>query len=239
MESAGRSGLRLFLEVALLAFCCRCCLSGECPADGRVWETFGNSCYHFVHGKEDVAKTYTIEKAREMCHGYGLLCINSEEENKFIVKYSSRVWKDTEDIWLDMYFDPDNDTLVWQDQTPVVYTNWEDVDDLTPMDTCASADSSSGKWVRVSCEDSYKRVVCETKQVSENAAKRGNSQLLSVLVILSVVVILGFSTAVWFLSQKHSFAPTLFTSFEYHPPFRSPKSDETTLVEAEETEAVA
>ncbi|KAL4636214.1 CD302 antigen-like [Arapaima gigas] len=232
MERPGRRGFAALLKLAAVAWCCCCGLSSECPADGHLWVTFDSSCYYFLHGQEDVVKTYSIEEAQEKCHSYGLLKINSKEENDFLMKYSSRVWKGTVDIWLDMYFDPDNDSFVWQDQKPMVYTNWEEsVNDQPVMDICAVVDSGSGKWVQVSCQDSENGVVCETQQ--------GNSQLLSALVILSIVVILGISAAVWFLSQKHNLRPMLFTSFEYYPPFQSPKSDETILVEAEETEAMA
>lgn len=61
------------------------------------------------------------------------------------------------------------------------------------------------------------------------------SPLLSALVILSVVAIMGISAVFWFLHQKHRHG-TVLTSFEYHPPFRSPTSDEACLVETEETE---
>lgn len=64
------------------------------------------------------------------------------------------------------------------------------------------------------------------------------SPLLSALVILSVVAIMGISAVFWFLHQKHQFGAVL-ASFEYHPPFRAPTSDEACLVETEETDDMA
>lgn len=60
----------------------------------------------------------------------------------------------------------------------------------------------------------------------------------SALVVLSVVAIVGVSAVVWFLHQKHNFGSGIVTAFEYHPPFRVPDTDQSCLVEAEETDSV-
>ncbi|MBN3306216.1 CD302 protein, partial [Amia calva] len=204
----------------------------DCPSDSQTWVPFENSCYYFVHGKDDIAKSYTIEEAKEICRAYELVSIKSAEENNFIVQYIPRVWKGNLNVWLGMYYDTDNDTLKWQDESEVAFSQWEDGElstGLSAVDVCAALHSVSGQWQKVSCaEDLEHGVVCKTSQNSSNRP------LLSALVILSVLIILAVSTAFWFFHQKHSSGSGLFTSFEYHPPFRSPTNDEASLVEAEE-----
>nr|XP_015214388.1 PREDICTED: CD302 antigen-like isoform X1 [Lepisosteus oculatus] len=212
-------------------------VAADCPADGHTWVPFENSCYYFVHGQDDIAKSYTIEDAKHICKEYGLLSINTIEENNFIVKYSSFVWKDQINVWLGMFYDSDSDSLKWFDKTDVVLNNWDNSStDLALIDVCAALHTSSGKWVKVSCEDDPEHgVVCESTQSNS----KDNRPLFSALVILSVLIIIGISAVVWFLHQKNYFSSTSFTSFEYHPPFRSPSGDETSLVEAEEKEYTA
>uniref|UniRef100_A0A3P8YVP9 C-type lectin domain-containing protein n=1 Tax=Esox lucius TaxID=8010 RepID=A0A3P8YVP9_ESOLU len=211
----------------------------DCPADGRTWVPFKQRCYHFVHGEEDVAKSYKIEFARRLCSGYELVSVQSKEENDFILRYSPQVWKGNIHVWLNMYYDSDDDKFKWQDETSLSFMNWgnnSSESDLIPMETCVVMHSSTGEWEKVSCLDSEENgVVCETAEKAEKNGKPAPNPLLSALVILSVVGIMGVSAVFWFLHQKHQHGSVL-TSFEYHPPFRSPTSDEACLVETEETE---
>lgn len=63
------------------------------------------------------------------------------------------------------------------------------------------------------------------------------SALLSGLVILSVVLILGASAFIWFVYHRRNPGSFVFTAFEYHPPFRVLETDQSCLVEAEETDS--
>ncbi|KAF0026479.1 hypothetical protein F2P81_021216 [Scophthalmus maximus] len=72
----------------------------------------------------------------------------------------------------------------------------------------------------------------------EEEGKQRPNALLSALVILSVVAIMGISAVIWFLHQKNNLGSTIFTAFEYHPPFRVLDTDQSCLVEAEETDSV-
>lgn len=112
--------------------------SSDCPADGRTWVPFQDKCYYFVHGAEDQIKSYTYERARSLCLGFGnsdketesqvvfsapytpsllscilffleLLSIQSAEENDFAMNYSPAVWKGTVNVWLGMYFDTNSE----------------------------------------------------------------------------------------------------------------------------------
>ncbi|KAJ8350212.1 hypothetical protein SKAU_G00253420 [Synaphobranchus kaupii] len=217
------------------------CYAGDCPADGRTWVPFEQSCYHFVHGEENIAQSYTYQSAKEICRGYGLLRAKSAEVNNFIVQYSPEVWKGNINMWLDMNFNPDNNSLMWNDNTGLTFVNWDrtfSTTEFASMDICAALHSSTGMWEQVSCLDDIENgVVCETAQKSEKQ-NSNNSPLLTALVVLSVLIIVGVSAVLWFLHQRHDFS-TIFTSFEYHPPFRSPTADEATLVDSEETEDMA
>ncbi|KAM4608480.1 CD302 antigen [Polymixia lowei] len=215
-------------------------LAGDCPADGRTWVPFGQRCYHFVHGAEDKIKSYTFERAQSLCEGFELVTIQSAEENAFVINYSPEVWKGTVNVWLGMYYDTNSEAMKWFGEQGVSFTNWEDgsgLSDLVPVETCVTLHSNTGKWENVSCVDEVENgVVCETAQKAAEEGKRKPSALLSALVILSVVAIMGISAVIWFLHQKHNIGSTVFTSFEYHPPFQAPGSDQSCLVEAEETD---
>ncbi|KAI2660911.1 CD302 antigen [Labeo rohita] len=214
----------------------------DCPADGRTWLPFNGDCYHFVHGKEDVAKSYTLQDAKYMCRGFDLLTVKSAKENDFIITYSPSVWKDKMRVWLGMSYDSDEDVFRWNDDNSVLgFSNWEDGGnddtDLPLMDTCVVLHSNTGRWENVSCMDEPENgVVCKTKGVWISRPK-GNP-LLSALVILSVVLILVVSAVVWFFHQRNNSGSSLLNLIEYHPPFRSPSSDQACLVEAEEVEVV-
>uniref|UniRef100_A0A3P8VWA1 CD302 molecule n=1 Tax=Cynoglossus semilaevis TaxID=244447 RepID=A0A3P8VWA1_CYNSE len=225
----------------ILLLSCFLCLSSDCPADGRTWVPFQDKCYHFVHGEEDSIKSYTFERAKSLCQGFGLLTILSAEENDFVIKYSPQVWKGNVNVWLGMYYDTDSENMCWlHDEAPVRYTNWEDSSspsDLVPVDTCVALHSNTGKWENISCLDEVENgVICKTDQKTETKPK--SNALLSALVILSVVAIVGISAVIWFLHQRHNIGSTIMTAFEYHPPFRVLNSDQSYLVEAEETDTV-
>ncbi|XP_034780145.2 CD302 antigen isoform X2 [Acipenser ruthenus] len=212
----------------------------ECPADGRTWVPLGNNCYCFFH----LPKSSTIEDVREACRvnvpSADVVSINSEAENSFVTDYSHRIWNGTKDVWLGMSFNVDTDSLTWFDGLDVVYTNWMHgaYSEDTPVDMCAILHTGSGKWEKVSCEEvSEKAVVCETPMNPPKEKVAANNQaLLSAIVILSVVVILVGSTVCWFFYQKKYSSSTVFTPFNYYPPFSTPNSDETVLVDAEERE---
>ncbi|XP_014831722.1 PREDICTED: CD302 antigen [Poecilia mexicana] len=234
----------LFLSCLAFALCVRLrtVSAGECPADGRTWVPFGDRCYHFVHGEEDQIKSYTFEAARSHCTGFGLLTIHSAEENDFVMSYSPEVWKGgSVNIWLGMKYDTDDDTMKWSNNRSVTFTNWEYSPfspDIPQGDICVALHSVSGRWENVSCQDDVENgVVCETPQKAEKPRPKP-SATVSALVILSVVAIVGVSAVIWFLYQKHSFGSTMITAFEYHPPFRVLDSDQSCLVEAEETDTV-
>ncbi|XP_056098682.1 CD302 antigen [Rhinichthys klamathensis goyatoka] len=243
MESSFRH-FTVFCSV-LLVLTCRFArgedtTGGDCPADGRTWLPFGLNCYHFIHGDEDVAKSYTFGDAKDKCGRYDLLTVKSAEENDFIVNYSPFVWKGKMNVWLGMYYDSDDDVFKWHDDDSVLrYNNWEDGGsedtDLSLMDTCVALHSNTGKWENISCtEEPENGVVCQTKAVWISPSK--TSPLLSALVIISVVLILVVSAVIWFLHQRNNPDSSILNLIEYHPPFRSPSSDQTCLVEAEEIE---
>ncbi|XP_051938673.1 CD302 antigen isoform X2 [Hippocampus zosterae] len=170
--------------------CCLCVLllqlqaawTGDCPADGRTWVPFKDKCYHFVHGEEDKLKVYNFESAKSLCPHSELLSIQSAEENDFVVKYSPEVWKGEVNVWLGMYYDTNSEGMMWFDEEPVKFTNWEPGSsplDFVPMETCVAVHSDTGKWERVSCLDDLENgVVCETAQKADQAKKIHNGPAL-------------------------------------------------------------
>uniref|UniRef100_A0A673FMK7 CD302 molecule n=1 Tax=Sinocyclocheilus rhinocerous TaxID=307959 RepID=A0A673FMK7_9TELE len=220
----------------------------DCPADGRTWLPFGLNCYHFVHGEEDIAKSYSLQDAKDMCRGYDLLTVKSAEENNFIIKYSPFVWKGKMSVWLGMYYDSDEDVFKWHDVNSVLrYSNREDGGsddtDLPLLDTCVVLHSNTGKWENVSCTDEPENgVVCKTSKCTLLGLGQfsviSGSPLLSALVIISVALIMLVSAMVWFFHQRNNSGSSILNLIEYHPPFRSPSTDQACLIEAEEIEVV-
>ncbi|XP_035460716.1 CD302 antigen [Scophthalmus maximus] len=244
MESPRRSHHFGSVLCCVFALCLHLefCSTGDCPADGRTWVPFQDQCYHFVHGEEDKIKSYTFERAKTLCRGFELLTVQSAAENHFVIIYSPEVWRGKVNVWLGMYYDTDSEDMRWfGDESPVGFTNWEDSSspsDMVPLDTCVALHSNTGRWENVSCLDEVENgVICETAQKEEEGKQRPNA-LLSALVILSVVAIMGISAVIWFLHQKNNLGSTIFTAFEYHPPFRVLDTDQSCLVEAEETDSV-
>uniref|UniRef100_A0A3Q0SSC0 CD302 molecule n=1 Tax=Amphilophus citrinellus TaxID=61819 RepID=A0A3Q0SSC0_AMPCI len=244
MESRKKShrSPSLFCCIFVLCIQPQLALTGDCPADGRTWVPFKDRCYHFVHGDEDKIKSYSFDSAKTLCQHFELLTIQSEEENTFVIDYSLQVWKGSVEVnvWLGMYYDTNTQNMTWLHDDPVKFSNWEDSSfpsDLAPVDTCAALHTKTGKWEVVSCDSDVENgVICEAAQGKISGI--ATSQLLSALVILSVVAIVGVSAVVWFLHQKHNFGSSIVTAFEYHPPFRVPDTDQSCLVEAEETDSV-
>ncbi|XP_077391983.1 CD302 antigen isoform X1 [Festucalex cinctus] len=239
-QKSGRRPLSLTCCLCVFLLQLQAAWTGECPADGRTWVPFKDRCYHFVHGEEDKLKVYNFENAKSLCPNSELLTIQSAEENEFVIKYSPEVWKGEVNVWLGMYYDTNSEGMMWFDEQPVKFTNWEagsSPSDFVPVETCVAVHSDTGKWERVSCLDDLENgVVCETAQKAEEAKKK-SSGLLSGLVILCVIAIMVVSAVVWFLHQKQLPGSSLFTAFEYHPPFRAPDADRSCLVEADELDS--
>ncbi|XP_036423620.1 CD302 antigen isoform X2 [Colossoma macropomum] len=175
MES-GKWRFTSSLILAVLTFLCtHGQVNGDCPADGRTWVPFGQNCYHFLHGEEDVFKRYTMEKAKEICRDFALLTVLSAEENDFIADYSLKVWEGNIDVWLGMYYDSDDDEFKWNDESPLTFKNWEEggAEDMPLIDTCVALHVASRKWENVSCSEQPENgVVCKTAQKAEKIKMR-------------------------------------------------------------------
>nr|XP_021334722.1 CD302 antigen-like [Danio rerio] len=239
MESSARHVTLFYIALIILTgYSARGEDDNDCPADGRTWLPFGRNCYHFIHGAEDVAKSYSLQDAKDMCRGYELLTVKSADENNFVVNYSPSVWKGKMNVWLGLYYDSDRDVFRWHEDDSVLgFSNWEDggddETDLPLMDTCVALHSNTGKWENISCTDEPENgVVCQTKAVVIRSNQ--SKPLMSALVIISVVLILAVSAVIWFVQQRHNPGSSILNLIEYHPPFRSPSADQTCLVEAEE-----
>uniref|UniRef100_A0A8C2GSJ2 CD302 molecule n=1 Tax=Cyprinus carpio TaxID=7962 RepID=A0A8C2GSJ2_CYPCA len=162
----------------------------DCPADGCTWLPFGLSCYHFVHGEEDIAKSYSLQDAKDMY----LLTVKSAEENDFIITYSPSVWKGKKSVWLGMYYYSDEDVFKWHDDNSVLRcSNWEDGSsddtDLPLLDRCVILHSNTGKWENVSCTDEPENgVVCKTSKCTLHPHCSSSSSGLFVNVVCAKFV---------------------------------------------------
>ncbi|XP_006011084.1 CD302 antigen isoform X2 [Latimeria chalumnae] len=137
----------------------------QCPSTGNsTWVRFKSSCYTAL--QTSLKTSYNNEDARDLCKAIGsnvgIVIINNQEENRFIVDYSKKIWEG-KDIWLGMFFDIDYNTLRWYDNSELTYSNWSNEEHINEnADTCAVMHTKSGQWEKVSCEYPGARILCET-----------------------------------------------------------------------------
>ncbi|MEE6489421.1 hypothetical protein FKM82_015554 [Ascaphus truei] len=194
---AGQGGLQLQVD--------------ECPSP--VWIPFNNRCYTFLHAQ--LKNSLNIDLARDLCKvsGADIISINTEEENAFLLKIFQTEWKGPKEILLGLFYDSDDDSLKWYDNSEVTFTNWrEETPSNEDLNTCAAMDTLTGQWEQISCEKFIEMgTVCKT-----NSRKRKQAGLL---LLYKRKVFSGFT------SRNHHVGAQVL-----------PYSDETILVEALEKE---
>ncbi|RXM30211.1 Lymphocyte antigen 75 [Acipenser ruthenus] len=206
-------------------------MSPGCPKSNGLsnWIQYKDHCYAFDISFYNYS-VFTMEEAKAFCQTLDpssrLLTIQDEYENQFVINQVKKNPLITGRVWLGITLDS-KDHPSWIDGSSISFSNWEKNTDKKKVG-CSVLVSASGMWTYVSCNQSRNRLVCK--------APNHNQALLSAIVILSVVVILVGSTVCWFFYQKKYSSSTVFTPFNYYPPFSTPNSDETVLVDAEERE---
>uniref|UniRef100_A0A8I5ZVX3 CD302 molecule n=1 Tax=Rattus norvegicus TaxID=10116 RepID=A0A8I5ZVX3_RAT len=132
----------------------------DCPSS--IWVQFQGSCYTFLQVTINVEN---IEDVRKQCtdHGADLVSIHNEEENAFILDTLQKRWKGPDDLLLGMFYDTDDASFKWFDQSNMTFDKWADEDGEDLVDTCGFLYAKTGEWRKGNCEmSSVTGTLCKT-----------------------------------------------------------------------------
>ncbi|XP_029461444.1 CD302 antigen isoform X2 [Rhinatrema bivittatum] len=224
----------------IIAFAALSQAADECPSS--IWIQFKSNCYVLLPVM--LKNAYSVDKARELCKvsGADIISISTEEENRFIMETLKGKWQGSEDILLGIFFDTDDDTFKWYDNSKLTFTNWIDDDNSEALlNTCAAMHASSGEWRKMNCEAfSEMETLCKTTAYSYRKKNLEDQKVLIMTLVITIAIILAItSTVLWFLYKRHSVASGLLSAQYQTSAHVTPYSDETLLVDAEEKEFAA
>uniref|UniRef100_A0A8C6WBF3 CD302 antigen n=1 Tax=Nannospalax galili TaxID=1026970 RepID=A0A8C6WBF3_NANGA len=194
----------------------------DCPSP--IWVQFKDSCYIFL---QQTIKVESIEDVRSQCtdHGADMISIHNEEENAFILDTLQNQWKGPDDVLLGMFYDTDDASFKWFDNSNMTFDKWADQDGEDLVDTCGFLYTKTGDW---------RKGNCEVSSVEGTLCKAANKHILiSTLVIAGTVTLTVFGLIIWFLYKRNSGSgfTTVFSTAS-----QSPYNDDCVLVVAEENE---
>ncbi|KAE8581097.1 hypothetical protein XENTR_v10024667 [Xenopus tropicalis] len=207
-----------------------------CPSPAWVW--FNSSCYTLLHTTPK--DLLNIEPAEELCKAYGanLISINTEEENTFILKMFQAEWKGPEKILLGMFYDSDDDTMKWFDQSEVSFTNWRGGEEKNHNNliTCATMSTITGLWHLDSCENVAEMATLCKKPTNPQSEYNLSDQgaLTITLIIFIVFLVISVSALLLVLYRRGSpgFPSRNYTLASNVLPY----TDQDVLMDTEETE---
>nr|XP_020009292.1 CD302 antigen isoform X1 [Castor canadensis] len=122
----------------------------DCPSS--TWVQFQDSCYIFL---QEAIKVESIEDVRNQCtdHGADMVSIHNEEENAFILDTLQNHWKGPDDLLLGMFYDTDDASFKWFDNSNMTFDKWADQEDGEDLvDTCGFLYTKTGEWKKGNCE---------------------------------------------------------------------------------------
>ncbi|KAM5280109.1 CD302 antigen [Ctenodactylus gundi] len=204
----------------------------DCPSS---WVRFQDSCYIFL---PEVKIVESVEDVRSHCTYYGadMISIHNEEENAFLLDTFKNQWKGPDDILLGMFFDTDDSSFKWFDNSNMTFDKWADQDDEEEdlVDTCGFLHTKTGEWKKGNCLVSLvDGTLCKAAIPYDKKYLSDNHILISTLVIASTVILTVLGAIIWFLYKRNSDSgfTTVFSATS-----RSPYDDDCMLVVGEENE---
>ncbi|XP_074858198.1 CD302 antigen [Carettochelys insculpta] len=207
--------------------------AAECPSS--AWIPFRSSCYIFLHGTlNDVAP---FDDARDLCKdnasGADIISIKNREENTFIEETFENHWQAPDYILLGMFFDADDNTFKWFDKSEMKFTNWiEEESNEELLNTCASMNTKSGGWRKISCENlPLAGTLCKAAFAYEKTYLPDKTALTTTLVIVFTIVVTVSAALFWFLYKRSISSGALCIT--HHSTTEIPYSDETILIDEE------
>ncbi|XP_012664443.1 CD302 antigen isoform X5 [Otolemur garnettii] len=164
-----------------------------------------------------------------------MVSIHNEEENAFILDILRKQWKSPDDILLGMFYDTDDASFKWFDNSNMTFNKWTDQEDGEDLiDTCAFLHTKTGEWKKGNCEvSSVEGTLCKAAIPYERKYLSDNHILISALVTAITVVLTVLGAIIWFLYKRNSdfgFTTVFSTASQ------SPHDDDCILVATEENE---
>lgn len=178
--------------------------ANQCRQDGgrSMWVQHQDHCYLFNTSFYNYS-VYNMATAKSICQRMGaeMLTLKSTEENEFVSKYINDDPFATSRVWLGLEFSVEGKASSWLDGSALTFTNWDPADsnnDRWPRPQCSVImTASKGTWKRVSCTNSYSRVVCKTQ-----AKSSGSPVALGLLI--TILILLLLTVAFYIYKKKRS-----------------------------------
>ncbi|XP_075685463.1 CD302 antigen isoform X1 [Rhinoderma darwinii] len=224
----------------LLCLCSAvCCVSGQSvPGQGGeaclspLWDQFNNSCYTFVYVTQK--NSLSIESARKLCKDIGadIISISSKEENSFLVNMFKTKWKGLPEVLLGLFYDSDDNSLKWYDQSEVTFLNWGQVQLAdNNLNTCVKMNTQSGLWDVTDC-DNFTESAALCKYVPKETRTFDKKAMMITLITTFTIISLVLPIVV-LLHKRRNWSNGL------HRAEVLPYSDDAVLVDTMEREAYA
>ncbi|KAM3922534.1 C-type mannose receptor 2 isoform 1-T1 [Leptodactylus fuscus] len=171
-------------------------LNSTCPNSvvNSDWIPFRDYCYSF-HMEVSVGQKDAAKRCEKV--GGEVLTIVDETENLFVWEHLQTYESQSKGAWLGMSFSIKEASLVWNDNTPVNYSNWGQQDSgpsLLSPNSCYWIEGSNGVWSLGSCTNITKGVICKLSRVAET--KLDTSVLPQHSTAVAVVVLSTFALCI-------------------------------------------
>ncbi|XP_068118077.1 C-type mannose receptor 2 isoform X2 [Hyperolius riggenbachi] len=170
--------------------------NSSCPTSlgDSSWIPFRDYCYSF-HMEVSVSQKDAAKRCQKV--GGDVLSITDETENLFVWEHLQTYESQSKGAWLGMYFSIKESSLLWNDNTPVNYSNWGQQDSgpsLLSPNSCYWIEGSNGVWSLGSCTNISKGVICKLLRAEEE--KTAKSILPPHSTAVAVVVLSTFALCI-------------------------------------------
>ncbi|KAG8446993.1 hypothetical protein GDO86_014439 [Hymenochirus boettgeri] len=141
----------------------------SCPRslNNSSWVPFRDYCYSF-HMENRVSQREAAKKCNTV--GGEVLSIMDETENVFVWEHLQTYDSQSRGAWLGMSFNAKGGGLVWNDNSPVNFSNWGQQDagpSLLSPNSCYWVQGTNGVWSLGSCTNITMGVICKMSRAEE------------------------------------------------------------------------
>ncbi|KAM4692595.1 C-type mannose receptor 2 [Rhinophrynus dorsalis] len=196
--------------------------AGSCPrsmADSS-WIPFRDHCYSF-HMELRVSQREASKRCQKV--GGEVLSILDDTENVFVWEHLQTYESQIKGAWLGMSFNAKEGGLVWNDNTPVNYSNWGQQDSgpsLLSPNSCYWVQGNNGVWNLGSCTNISMGVICKLSRVEDASLGRSvfpehTTAVVVVILSTTALCILVVVSIYLYRRRKHAAEMGSFESARY------------------------
>ncbi|XP_053309219.1 C-type mannose receptor 2 isoform X2 [Spea bombifrons] len=203
--------------------------NGSCPRSigDSSWITFRNFCYSF-HMEINVSQKEASKRCQKV--GGDVLTIEDESENVFVWEHLQTYESQSRGAWLGMSFNAKGASLLWNDNTPVNYSNWGQQDSgpsLLSPNSCYWIQGSNGLWNLGSCTNVSMGVICKLSRAQEAEASKSilpeHTTAIAVVILSTVALCVLIAVIIYlYRRRKHEAERGAFESARYSRTNSSP-----------------